>query len=40
MAPDEGDPCMNPGLICEFDTPGPGADETCVCNQSNDWTCL
>lgn len=40
MAPDTGDPCMNPGTICEFNTPGPGADETCVCNTTNAWTCL
>lgn len=40
MAPDSGDPCMTPGLICEFMTPGPGADETCVCDQNNDWTCI
>jgi hypothetical protein len=40
MAPDNGDPCMNPGLICEYATQGPGADETCVCDQNNDWTCI
>jgi hypothetical protein len=40
MAPDEGDPCTSPGLICDYTTPGPGADETCVCNQNNDWTCI
>jgi hypothetical protein len=40
MAPDTGDACMTPGLICEFNTPGPGADETCVCDQNNDWNCL
>jgi hypothetical protein len=40
MAPDNGGGCPTPGLICDYTTPGPGADPTCVCNTMSQWTCL
>ena len=40
MAPNNGGTCTMPGLICDYNTPGPGADPTCVCNTLSQWTCL
>jgi hypothetical protein len=40
MAPDNADACPTPGLICDYTTPGPGADPTCVCNAMSQWTCF
>jgi hypothetical protein len=39
-APNNGGNCPDPGLICDYPTPGPGADPTCVCNTMSQWTCL
>jgi hypothetical protein len=40
MAPMNGSGCPTPGLICDYTTPGPAPDPTCVCNTMSQWTCL
>jgi hypothetical protein len=40
MTPTSTSRCQTPGLICEYTTPGPAADPTCVCSVNNRWMCL